>query len=96
MTLKIPTLPPDKAQHFFWGAIAGLVGGLAALLLHQPVWAGSLAAAAAAGLWKEWRDRRTGAGTPERLDFVATVAGAVPQAVLSAAAAALASLASSG
>ncbi len=84
MTLKIPTLPPDKAQHFFWGAMAGLVGGLAAVLLQQPTWAGALGAAAAVGVWKERRDRRTRSGVPERMDIVATVAGAVPQAALAA------------
>lgn len=82
--MKIPTLAPDKAQHFFWGALAGLVGGLAAVLAQQPAWAGALAGALAAGLWKERRDKRTGTGTAERADVLFTVAGAVPQAALSA------------
>lgn len=61
--MNIPTIPADKAQHYFYGSLAGLAGVAAAAGLHlllrvplslMPVFA--LLAAVGAGVWKEWRD----------------------------------------
>jgi hypothetical protein len=80
--MKLPTIPYDKALHVTYGAAIGLVGALAARFFHLPMWAGALAAATLFAVAKEVRDRVSGKGTPDVLDAVATVAGAVPCAVV--------------
>ena len=67
--MKLPQLPQDKANHVVYGvaiylAVAPLAGGLIAL-----------AAVTFVAAFKEFIDWRTGGGTPELLDFLATVAG---------------------
>ena len=70
-------VPKDKAMHF----CAGLALSILAGLLYTPFW--GLATAAVVGALKEiiW-DWLLKKGTPELLDFVATVAGGVLGAVI--------------
>lgn len=60
-----PTIPADKAQHFFYGAMAGLAGACTAAVAHAawrwPIIMVPLMAllfAAVAGWLKEWMDAR--------------------------------------
>ncbi|WP_461366939.1 hypothetical protein [Candidatus Darwinibacter acetoxidans] len=70
-------LQKDKLKH----AIAGVALSIVAGLLYTPFW--GLATAAVVGALKEiiW-DWLLKKGTPELLDFVATVAGGVLGAVI--------------
>ena len=70
-------VPKDKAMHF----CAGLALSILAGLLYTPFW--GLATAAVVGALKEiiW-DWLLKKGTPEFLDFVATVAGGALGAVI--------------
>lgn len=84
------TLPPhDKLAHFFYGALAGMVGaGLAALAGLSPAPEAPLLAAGMLGLAKEFADHVTNeraeraGGQPmhgvEWADLAWTVAGALP------------------
>lgn len=51
-------LPPDKANHFFWGAIIGVVVNAATSFVWSPVWAAEVGAGVAlgAGVLKERYD----------------------------------------
>ena len=71
------SVPKDKVMHF----CAGLALSMLAGLLYTPFW--GLATAAVVGALKEiiW-DWLLKKGTPELLDFVATVAGGVLGAVI--------------
>lgn len=65
--MSIPTLTPDKANHFVYGAILFLIG----FHIHGVI--GGWAVCAAAGVLKEiWDIKR---GTPDFLDLIATLAG---------------------
>jgi hypothetical protein len=79
----LPTIPYDKALHVAYGAALGLAGALIAHALQQPMWAGALGLAVAFGVAKEVRDRM-GHGTPDVLDALATVAGALPAVIVGA------------
>lgn len=76
--MSLPILPPDKANHFVYGSLAGCLGALSAPALGLSPALGALLAAAVAGVAKEIRDRVTGRGNPESLDAIATAAGALP------------------
>ena len=67
----------DKLLHFTIGLIVSLIAGA----LYTPVF--GLLGAVLSGAWKEiiW-DKVLSRGTPEILDFVATVAGGVLGAVI--------------
>lgn len=86
--MNIPSIPPDKAQHFFWGSIAGFFGACLGLAIYLrffgvTVWLMpllALVAAGAAGAWKEWQDDLAGKEwDPDDLRW--TLAGATPQAL---------------
>ena len=63
----------DKKVHFVMGITIGIVGGIACLVLGvDPWWA--MVPVAVASIGKEAWDA-AGHGTPEVLDFVATLAG---------------------
>lgn len=79
--MSLPILPPDKANHFVYGSLAGCLGALAAPLVGMSPALGAIVAAAVAGVAKEIRDRATGRGNPESLDAIATAAGALPVAL---------------
>lgn len=96
--MKIPTIPADKAQHYFWGSIAGGAGALLAVALHLPAQMApvfALAAALVAGVWKEWSDDEANraaeaAGEPlphevSGADVAWTVAGAASASIAAAA-----------
>ena len=80
--MPLPLIPHDKANHVAYGALAGLVGALAALAVGQPLWLGALALAVLFAVGKEVYDRATSRGTPDALDAVATVAGALPAVIV--------------
>ena len=69
--MKLPMLDADKANHFAYGATLAAVGAIHSML------AGALLCAAFA-IGKEVLDRVTGRGTPDLMDAVWTLAGAVP------------------
>ena len=76
-------IPQDKKKHFVAGfAIAAVVSLFAGYIVGLLV-----AILAAAG--KEIYDKVSGKGTPELLDFVATVAGAIAAVAVSVAISAL-------
>lgn len=97
----VPMIPADKAQHYFWGSLAGLAGALLAAYLVSRgaprilVPAAALLLALAAGVAKEIADRRANeaaidaGGAPphevSRADAAWTVTGAVPVALAAAA-----------
>jgi hypothetical protein len=66
--LKLPQLPPDKANHFVYGAVIASLGAI------HSVEAGAIACAAFAVL-KEVYDRISKKGAPEVADVLATIAG---------------------
>ncbi len=74
----LPLIPHDKANHIAYGAGASLAGALAAVPAGQPLWLGALAVAVLFAVGKEVYDRASKRGTPDVLDAVATVAGALP------------------
>lgn len=79
---SLPTIPPDKLGHYFFGSLASVVGALVAYALGLPAWSGALVAALAVGLLKDVViDKIMGKGQFDPLDIVATVAGGVPAAV---------------
>lgn len=73
-------IPQDKRKHFAAGFGIAVIASLFVGYLIAAV----LAILAAAG--KEIHDKATGKGTPEFLDFVATVAGAMAAIAASVAA----------
>ena len=75
-------IPYDKALHVAYGALLALLGALAALVIGQPLWLGALLLAALFAVGKEVYDRITRRGTPDALDAVATVAGALPTVIV--------------
>lgn len=78
----IPTIPHDKAMHAVYGALAGLAGALIAIVTGQHPGAGALIGGVVVGVGKEVIDRATGKGTPDPMDAVATILGAMPCAVV--------------
>ena len=62
----------DKILHIVGGCVLGAIG--AGLTYLQP-WAAGIALAAIIGIGKEANDIYSGAGAPEILDAVATIAG---------------------
>lgn len=74
-----PQLPPDLAQHFFYGALLGLAGALLALWLRPPLaWAGALLLAGGLGLVWELMQRAQKTGVASARDWaVTTAAGGV-------------------
>lgn len=64
-------IPEDKLRHYMVGSIAAALGGL-----HSVAAGAMLCAAVAIG--KEVYDRVSKRGTPELLDAVWTLAGALP------------------
>jgi len=81
--MQIPDLPPDKAKHVVYGAALGLVGALMAYAVDLPAWACSLALSSLFGAAKEIYDA-AGYGTADLMDALATVAGAMPCAIVAA------------
>lgn len=78
----LPTLPPDKLGHFFWGAVASVAGLLVAYQAGVPAWAGALGAALVVGILKDVViDRLLKRGQFDPMDIVSTVAGGVPAAI---------------
>ena len=72
-------IPQDKKKHFVAGfAITAIVSLFFGYIIGVIV---AVIAAAAAG--KELYDKVTGTGTPEVLDFVATIAGAAAAVIAS-------------
>lgn len=74
-----PQLRPDLAQHFFYGALLGLLGALIGLQL-QPrwAWAGALLLAGGLGLVWELVQRAQKTGVASARDWaVTTAAGGV-------------------
>lgn len=63
------SLPEDKANHFIAGLFIFFLFGV----LAHPI--AGLAASIMAGFFKEIKDRLSKNGTPDLLDFIATVAG---------------------
>jgi hypothetical protein len=80
----LPIIPHDKALHAIYGSALSLVGALLALALGFSVWTGSMALPLIFGVAKEMRDRWAEAGTPDKWDAVATVAGALPTIIVAA------------
>jgi hypothetical protein len=80
--MPLPTIPYDKALHVTYGAAIGLVGALTAFYFSLPMWTGAIAAALLFAVAKEARDLISRRGTPDILDAVATLAGAVPCALV--------------
>lgn len=70
--MKKLLIPVDKANHF----IAGTVTYCLASLLLTPIVA--LAPVAIIGAAKEAYDKYTKKGTPDVVDFIYTIAGALP------------------
>lgn len=64
-------IPPDKARHFLVGSLLAALGALHSVLV-------GLLLCAAFALGKELRDRITRRGTPDWLDALWTLLGAVP------------------
>ena len=69
--MNLYMLPHDKANHFAYGAALAAVGAM-----HSVLAGAALCAAFAIG--KEVYDRVSRRGTPDVLDAVATMAGALP------------------
>lgn len=74
---NIPGIPPDKAQHFCWGAIAGAAGRQLAPLVGLDPLLGAFTASFVGGVIKEGMDLRAG-GRFSFQDLLATVLGCVP------------------
>lgn len=72
-------MPTDKVAHFLGGfCLCVTTAVLAALSVQsQTAVLMGFAVSVTIGRWKEWRDRHTGKGSPDKWDFWATVAGAV-------------------
>lgn len=64
----------DKQLHAIAGLFIAWLGCLACLIVGWPTWPG-LALAVLAGAGKELYDKKSGRGTPEAADFLATCAG---------------------
>lgn len=78
----LPLIPHDKANHIVYGAVIALVTLLcatAAALPHPVLW--TLGASFGFGALKEVRDRVSGKGTPDFVDFAATGLGGLLIAV---------------
>ncbi len=69
--MDLPVIPADKANHFAYGAMAAGMGSL-----HSVAAGAALCAAVAIG--KEIYDRVSKRGTPDLMDAVWTMAGAMP------------------
>ena len=80
--MPLPLIPHDKALHATYGALLALIGALCALAVGQPLWLGALALAVLFAVGKEVYDRTSRRGTPDALDAVATVAGALPAVIV--------------
>lgn len=80
----LPVLPYDKAMHIAYGAALSIPGVLVAHHLSLPLWAGALALPVLFGVGKEVYDRVSKRGTPDFMDAVATVAGALPAVIVGA------------
>jgi len=88
--MKIPTIAPDKAGHFVYGAFAAMIGAIvAAKVIGEPqfAWLLAIAAALLIGVCKEaldyWQNKQ--ADLPlhvvERADIIATALGGVSVAL---------------
>ena len=77
-----PLIPYDKALHISYGAALGLIGAMAALIISQPMWLGALTLATVVGVGKEVYDYVSKRGTPDFLDAVATIIGALPTVIV--------------
>lgn len=77
--------PKDKRLHLAAGAVAGVVGVAAAIVLGYPVAAvfAGIALSTAAGVAKEWYDS-TGHGTVDPFDAVYTSAGGTVASIAAA------------
>lgn len=64
----LPMLPPDKANHFVYGAVVAALG-----LFFGPLPAAAMVLLV--GFGKELYDLVSGRGTPDGTDALATVAG---------------------
>lgn len=73
-------IPQDKSKHFIAGFVIAIIASLFVGYLIAVI------VAILAGAGKEIYDKVTGKGTPEFLDFVATVVGAIAAIATSVAA----------
>ena len=90
--MNLPKIDYDKALHFIYGTVSALCGALIVslfiLLAGIPTMtysfailcysAGAIVAAGGVGLWKELRDKKTPSAVYDKMDIVATAAGALP------------------
>lgn len=78
--MNIPSIPADKAQHFFFGGVAATVAAVAARLSGHAEYAkvAGVGAAVAIGVAKELYDHFTGKGEPSIEDAIWTAAGSAP------------------
>lgn len=74
----------DKSLHALGGSLMGAIGALVAYWAGSPEWLGAFALAAAVGAGKEVFDLVSRRGTPCWMDAWATVAGALPVALVCA------------
>ncbi len=78
--MNLPQLAQDKANHALYGALIAALVLVAALAAGRPLLPACAVAAivtAVAAILKEVIDRRSGKGTPEGRDALATIGGAV-------------------
>ena len=78
----LPLIPHDKANHAIYGSVAFSLGALASQFLGFDPLIWGFAAASTVAIAKEVYDRVSKRGTPDGMDALATVAGAIPSAVL--------------
>ena len=79
---RLPLLPLDKANHVAYGNAAALLGYALARVLQLPPALGAAGMCLAWATAKELPDLATGQGTPEGADWLATVAGGAPVALV--------------
>lgn len=80
--MKLPLLAQDKANHFVYGAVLFTVGYLAGLQIGEHPLLSGMVLTAVVAIGREAYSRVTGKGTYDPLDAVATMAGAVPSAIV--------------
>lgn len=88
--MKIYSLPPDKAQHWFYGSLIGSIVTILVLLAHSiaipyypeiQAFLGIIVVAIVAAAKEQIYDKLMGMGTPEIMDFVATLGGGLTVSV---------------
>lgn len=71
-TGKLPLIPVDKANHFIYGCLIYFI----AQIWLVPVYA--LSVVILIGVLKELYDKISGKGTPDIMDSIWTILGAIP------------------